>query len=536
MRGRLAAFTLGTTLAAATLAAGVSSASGDAPSTAPQLVSGTSRASADAVGFTLRLRGASEYFQLVPPAYSLCIRIAGAAVGRRERRICVAAAGTGLVLRLGPTGGSQVPGAVRQSGQDRLLVTLPVRRGALYDGRLRWQAVLTTRGPGCPASRGCESAPAQAGGVVVVHRLRLMAPLRRALGARLGLVGEGAAPGTRVLIEQRRGSRWLAVGAAVSDGGARFRFEWRRPPVRSRLVVRARVAGGAGTTPIRVRTRTITLASVGDINLGDGVGAIMGTLGPKYPWFGVARTLRRADVAFGNLECSVSSRGRAVVKAFTFRGPPPWLRVVHNFAGLDVVNLANNHTGDYGPLAAADTVRWVRRSKMLGVGAGYSARDAARPRVIERLGLRIAFVGFSDIGPRWFAAGGHSPGTQFASFGAIQRGVAAARRVGDVVIATFHWGVERSTTPTGRQAAFAKAALDAGATAVIAAHPHVLQPIVRPRRHRLIAYSLGNFVWAAGSGFTARTGILTLQLSTRGVEHAAFRRATIVNTQPRLAR
>ncbi len=59
---------------------------------------------------------------------------------------------------------------------------------------------------------------------------------------------------------------------------------------------------------------------------------------------------------------------------------------------------------------------------------------------------------------------------------------------------------------------------------MIGAHPHVLQPVERPGR-RVVAYSLGNFVWAAGSSFTARTGILRLRLSARGLEGARFRRA-----------
>ena len=59
---------------------------------------------------------------------------------------------------------------------------------------------------------------------------------------------------------------------------------------------------------------------------------------------------------------------------------------------------------------------------------------------------------------------------------------------------------------------------------MIGAHPHVLQPIVRPSRRRVVAYSLGNFVWSAGSPATARTGLLTLKLSARGVESFAFRR------------
>ena len=67
---------------------------------------------------------------------------------------------------------------------------------------------------------------------------------------------------------------------------------------------------------------------------------------------------------------------------------------------------------------------------------------------------------------------------------------------------------------------------------MIGAHPHVLQPIVRPAPRRVVAYSLGNFVWSAGSAATARTGLLRLELSARGVEGMRFIAARIVGTRP----
>ena len=103
----------------------------------------------------------------------------------------------------------------------------------------------------------------------------------------------------------------------------------------------------------------------------------------------------------------------------------------------------------------------------------------------------------------------------------------------DVIVATFHWGVERATIEDGRQRGFAAAALAAGADTVIGAHPHVLQPI-RFSGRRPVAYSLGNFVFGAGSPGTTSTGILELKLSTRGVESTRFRRAVIEATRPRL--
>jgi poly-gamma-glutamate capsule biosynthesis protein CapA/YwtB (metallophosphatase superfamily) len=175
----------------------------------------------------------------------------------------------------------------------------------------------------------------------------------------------------------------------------------------------------------------------------------------------------------------------------------------------------------------------VRRYGMTAVGAGGSLAAAARPRVVRRLGLRVAFVGFSNILPASFFAGPRRAGTQPASVPAIRRGVRHARRVADVVVATFHWGGERAGRPEGRQVAFASAALRAGATAVIGAHPHVLQPI-RRRGRRLVAYSLGNFVFSAGSPGTTRTGILRLRLSRGRVRSSRFLRARIENARPRL--
>ena len=69
---------------------------------------------------------------------------------------------------------------------------------------------------------------------------------------------------------------------------------------------------------------------------------------------------------------------------------------------------------------------------------------------------------------------------------------------------------------------------------MIGAHPHVLQPIRKVGARRLVAYSLGNFVFGAGSPGTTSTGILELKLSTRGVEGSRFRRAVIEATRPRL--
>ena len=365
---------------------------------------------------------------------------------------------------------------------------------------------------------------------------RLKAPRLIATGVPIPLRGSRATPGARVTVQIRRSGRWRPIAARRADRLGRYRLRVRPRRTARRHRLRALVAGAVPSRAVRVGSRDVTLDAVGDINLGDGVATVMYQRGYRYPWGGVARHLRSADLAFGNLECAVSRRGSAAPgKQYTFRGRPAALRVAARYAGMDVLSLANNHAEDFGKAALADTLKWIRRFGMTGVGAGHDLAAARRPRVVKRLGLRIAFVGFSDVNPPGFGAGPGTPGTVLATPGLVRRDTRRAARRADVVVATFHWGVERSATPNARQRQLARAALAGGADAVIGAHPHVLQPVERSGR-RVVAYSLGNFVWAAGSPFTARTGILRLRLSRRGVEGARLRRAYISDARPALLR
>lgn len=223
--------------------------------------------------------------------------------------------------------------------------------------------------------------------------------------------------------------------------------------------------------------------------------------------------------------------GRPFAKQYTFRGSPAALRAATTQAGFDVLDLANNHSGDYGRDALLDTLRNVRANGVAAIGAGSTETAAYRPAIVERLGLKVAFVGFNEILPPEFRATGSRPGAAWSTPEAVRRTVRRAARDADVVVAAFHWGIERDTRPSGRQLELARIALDAGATAVIGAHPHVLQPVVRSGR-RIVAYSLGNFVFPANSSLTDRTGILELRLGAGEVLGHRLRRATIRGGAP----
>jgi poly-gamma-glutamate synthesis protein (capsule biosynthesis protein) len=205
--------------------------------------------------------------------------------------------------------------------------------------------------------------------------------------------------------------------------------------------------------------------------------------------------LRKADLAIGNLECSVSRRGKPAHKRYTFRADPRTVAALAE-AGFDVITLANNHSADYGPAALSDTLAAAGDAGIAVVGAGEDADHARQPVIIEsgEPPAKIAVLGFSNMRPAYFYAGPDRPGTNPANRDAISETVSAARRQADIVIVLFHWGNERSPSPSPIERQLAHTAADAGADLVVGHHPHVLQGFER-RGHTLIAYSLGNFLF-----------------------------------------
>jgi poly-gamma-glutamate capsule biosynthesis protein CapA/YwtB (metallophosphatase superfamily) len=346
----------------------------------------------------------------------------------------------------------------------------------------------------------------------------------RAPGVRIPVKGWGPANAAVVL---REGTHVVATTTAGPRGLFRLVFATLRPGRYLLSVATADATASAGT----VQIRPVTLAAVGDITFGEQVGPTLGRLGGRYPWTSVGPLLRRADVATGNLETAVSGRGTPAGKQYTFRGAPWMLRPAHSYAGLDVLTLANNHAADYGRGALLDTIHAVRAAGMETIGAGANAWRARRPAIVTSGGLRIALLGYSDVNPPGFSATPGAPDTARADPAEIAADVHAALRRADVAVCFFHWGVELHALPDARQKELAAACLRAGASLVLGAHPHVFGAIVRPSRHTLVAWTLGNLVFPS-SGVTARTGILQVRLGLDGVEGYAKRPVTIEGFRP----
>jgi poly-gamma-glutamate synthesis protein (capsule biosynthesis protein) len=220
------------------------------------------------------------------------------------------------------------------------------------------------------------------------------------------------------------------------------------------------------------------VVATGDVMLGRSVHTRALTIGdPRYPFVETHRLLSSADITIVNLENPLLDPCPATDVGLTFCAPTIAVEGLV-FSGVDVVNLANNHTRNYGTNGYEST-KTVLRSH------GILPSDTTDLAVIERNGHRFGFLGF-DIVTSW-------PDESLL----LARVQEADQRV-DVLVVSVHRGTEYVDEPSARERALLRSVVDAGADVVIGHHPHVIQP-VEEYRGALIVYSLGNFVFGGHS-------------------------------------
>jgi poly-gamma-glutamate capsule biosynthesis protein CapA/YwtB (metallophosphatase superfamily) len=259
----------------------------------------------------------------------------------------------------------------------------------------------------------------------------------------------------------------------------------------------------------------VSLVFAGDIVLDDTAGAMIAR--GEDPFSGLADVFAGADIRIGNLECVVATTGSAGNKNFTFRAHPRTLPTLKRH--FDAVALANNHSGDYGREAFAQMLDLLKEADLAQFGGGHNLSQAHSPLIIERKGLRIALLSYSEFMPRSFEADYKAPGIAWSEDEQVVDDIRKARAVhgANLVIPVMHWGWENEPTSNARQRQLAQLMIDAGADAVIGGHPHVTQETAQYKGKPII-YSVGNFVMKETDNAAQRRGwVLRLQLDAQGV-------------------
>lgn len=182
------------------------------------------------------------------------------------------------------------------------------------------------------------------------------------------------------------------------------------------------------------------------------------------------------DISLVNLETVLQSHseGHARGKEFTFRGDPSYTGIL-KAAGIEQVNIANNHYIDFGGSGREST-----RAALEAAGIGFSGYTYRS--VVEVNGYRIGFAGCRET-------------VYLDRKAPVYNDLEALREAGcDAIIYSFHWGKEYSPTHNQTQRRMADYAIQHGADIVVGTHPHCVQG-VEHRRGSLILWSLGNLVF-----------------------------------------
>ena len=229
----------------------------------------------------------------------------------------------------------------------------------------------------------------------------------------------------------------------------------------------------------------ITISAVGDCTLGrDDRGSYSYSLPYyleinqyDYSYFfrGVYDILSQDDLTIANLEGTFTDSNTRADKQFAFKGDASYTNILTE-GSVEAVNLANNHTMDYGTEGYEDT-------KVALDQAGISYFGNGIYEIMDVDGIKVGLAGIKGFGISDAKANIDAAKEYFS-----QNDV-------DLIIYNFRWGIEREYEQNSNQEEIARYAVDhGGANLVIGHHPHVLQGIEK-YNGVYIVYSLGNFVF-----------------------------------------
>ncbi|AKF92796.1 CapA family protein [Brevibacillus laterosporus] len=277
---------------------------------------------------------------------------------------------------------------------------------------------------------------------------------------------------------------------------------------------------GASTDSTKPTPDNVRLTFAGDIMMSGHVETLLKDKGYDHAFTHVKDIFLADDYTIGNLETPITEKGTpAANKQFVYRSSPEAVTAMKK-SGIDLVNLANNHSMDQGEDGLLDTMYTLDKEKIAYVGAGVNADRAYSPVFVERNGIKMAFFGFSRVVPEisWYAGKNKTGLAVMYDPKRAAEAVQAAKKEADLVIVIAHWGKEKVDFPVEHQKELAKALVSAGADLIVGGHPHVLQGFEQ-LDGKWIAYSMGNFIFTrATQPKTWETMLLQATLTKEGVK------------------
>jgi hypothetical protein len=209
--------------------------------------------------------------------------------------------------------------------------------------------------------------------------------------------------------------------------------------------------------------------------------------------------LQGADMTIGNLETTFAGTVQPYAGYPAFNSPDAYCTALKN-TGFDFLVTANNHSMDTREAGLLRTIDVIKKHGLGYAGTYLNQRDHDSIRIVNVKGVKLGILNYT------YGTNGAYPSSDHKymlnvidSVGIADEVKLAKIRGADIVLVFYHMGVENVTEPTQAQKDAVKFALEAGATLVIGAHPHMIGPTQKLYSKAIndtafVAYSLGNFL------------------------------------------
>jgi len=221
--------------------------------------------------------------------------------------------------------------------------------------------------------------------------------------------------------------------------------------------------------------------------------------------------IEMADIAFANLEVTLAG---PPYKGYPQFSAPDQLAVGLKDAGFDVLVTANNHSLDRRRKGLERTIDVLDSLEVLHAGTykDSASRTQSYPLLIETKGFRLSLLNYT-YGTNGIPVTPPNVVNLIDTLQIKKDLLFAKGQQSDLIIVFMHWGDEYADMPNQSQKALAEFCFRNGASLLVGAHPHVLQPMYWEKdRNKLVAYSLGNFVSGQQSRYRDGGAVLQVEL------------------------
>lgn len=244
---------------------------------------------------------------------------------------------------------------------------------------------------------------------------------------------------------------------------------------------------------IAIPKETISLAMIGDVLLHYRLASYK-DFGPSFA--PVAPFMQQYDYLIANQE-SLPVGNKYALSGYPQFSSPDFIIEDLQDAGVDMINIANNHTVDKGEGGVRTLFENIDRYQIPYVGAYKSTEDANTPRILEQKGIKIGVVSYT-YGTNGLYLPKNSPFViNYIHEEKMTADIAALKSLVDVTVVLMHWGPEYKTVESDQQRYLANVLNKAGADIVFGTHPHILQPynklLSETGQETHVFYSIGNY-------------------------------------------